>query len=438
MGLGLLSLIYPYIPLIVYIGWIATCILTLMGNRLVGFYFLLFFHPFTYSLNKVHQYPFGNQVLDVVFIVLTLATFLYYKGRVYSPNLKPIILHIGVILFSLGFGFLIDHPLDFGPFGGHFFRLQIAKDYLTMPLLYWLTLTILQEKEFEKHTVFTVLFILFVVVVVDWRFWNSAKWHSHEHFSYGARDLAFGSLGANHLAAFVVEYTAVAISILLFESSKKIRLFMSAVILSSLYPIFFTYSRAGYIAALAVVVWNFLFKKKVLIITLIISIFVGGAVIRFVPQSVIERITMTETEEGEVESSAASRLVLWETGIELFKQHPITGIGYQMVPGFVEMNGLRNLHNYILQMLVETGMFGFGIFCYLFYSAFKSGWTLYQKAGNDFSRGLGMGFCGCVMAAIICNFFGDRWSFPQMQVYWWVLWAVCDSLNLSSIQKDEI
>ena len=426
MGFGILGFIHFQLPLIFYVFCIVACAVTLAGRRQVGFYYLLFLLPFAYTIHKVHKYPLGTQVLNVLFASLVIATFAHQTKKVRSVSSTPILLHVAVVLLSFLYGFVNEGPLMTGEFG-HFFRISLVKEYLYMPLFYWITLAFLQEKDLERRRKIITFFILFVVVLVDWRFWNSAHWRSHFHFNYGVRDVAFGSLGANHLAAFVVEYTAVAISLLLHYKNTKAKAFCSIVIAAGIYPIFYTYSRAGYVAIVMVLLWNLVFKKKIFFLVLIASVVLGGAAIQYLPQSVIERVTMTKTESGEIESSAESRIIIWEQGKELFLSSPLIGIGYQMVPTYINVDGLRNMHNYIFQMLVETGIIGFSFFVYLLYSAFQSGWRLFTRAPDSFDRGLGLGFCGCVLASIICNFFGDRWSFIEMQSYWWVFWAVCDS-----------
>ena len=399
-------------------------------HRQFGYYYFLFLLPFGYTIHKIHQYPFGTQIINALLVSLIIATLFHHSQRIRSVNAKPILLHLLVVLLSFAYGFTNAGPFLADRFD-HAFRISLVKDYFYMPLLYWLTLAFIQEKDHESRRKRIVFFILSVVVLVDWRFWNSARWVSHTHFNYASRSGAFGSLGANHLAAFVVEYTAIAISMFLHYKNKKGKVFFLLVTLAAIYPIFYSYSRAGYVAIVIVLLWNFLFKKKLFFGVIIAFILAGGVAVSYLPQSVVERVTMTQTENGEIENSAAVRLIIWEQGKELFFKSPLIGIGYQVVPSYINVHGLRNLHNYIFQMLVETGIIGFSVFVYLLYSAFKTGWRLFVLSSDSFDKGLGLGFCGCIIGSVVCNFFGDRWSFLEMQGYWWVFWAVCDSQLIS-------
>ncbi len=426
MGLGILAFLHAQFPLFIYVGCFIVCIYSLTKSNIPGHYFLVFILPFTYVLEKAHKYPFGNQILDVIFISLILSIFIHNKSTKKTPNIVPILLHCSIVVISFVLGLFYEGPY-FKDVYSHMARAEVLKNYLLMPVLYWITFRIFSardDKEIKKMT----FFILFILLIVDWRFWNSFRWMSvGAHFSYAERLGAFGYLGANHLAAFVAEYVAIAVSLFLFYPSWRLRLFLAVVICASTYVVLFTYSRAAYLALAIVIPFFLLFKRKLLLPVILVALISGGAMITFLPSSVVERVAMTKTEDGEIESSAASRLELWRQGQELFVKNPILGIGYHMVPSYINVHGLRNLHNYIFQVLVETGIVGFSFFIYLLYTAFRSGWKLFKLSSDFFYRGLGLGFCGCIIVSFICNLFGDRWSFIQMQGYWWVFWAICDS-----------
>jgi hypothetical protein len=58
--------------------------------------------------------------------------------------------------------------------------------------------------------------------------------------------------------------------------------------------------------------------------------------------------------------------------------------------------------------------------------ALFSGFRLFLKGATLFDRGLGLGFTGCVLAAMATNLFGDRWSYFEIGAYFWLIWAVVD------------
>src|SRR5437879_7042228 len=85
----------------------------------------------------------------------------------------------------------------------------------------------------------------------------------------------------------------------------------------------------------------------------------------FLPNSVQERITMTYTEEGELESSAQTRVQLWEDAMQLFHQNPILGTGFNTYSYLGRTEKYRDTHNYYLKVLVETGIVGLLVFLWL-------------------------------------------------------------------------
>jgi len=404
----------------------------MVRNTVFGIYFLLFVFPFTYTLEKVHIYPLGNQVLDLLFFSVFIGTIIQGHKFEKSKSFLPIILLVLIVTLGLFNGFLAATPYP----AEHSARIALWKNYIMMPFLYFLVYANIQKK---KDLQYISYFIFFIVLIVIWRYWDgSLRWRSMgSHYNESMRADAFGYLGSNHMAAFIVEYLAIFIGLIMHQKALKHKLLMIVPVLPVIYVLLLCYSRAAYLALAAIVIFFGLFRKKIFIPAIILLIIFGSVAVNFLPPSVVERVTMTKTEDGEIESSANTRLILWEKGEELFFKNPLIGIGYQMVPSYINVHGLSNMHNYFMQVLVELGIIGFLIFLYLFYSAFKSGWLLYRTSDDNFDKGLGLGFCGCILASFICNIFGDRWSFISMQGYLWVIWALVER-SLVLIQANSL
>jgi O-antigen ligase len=436
MGLGILNKVHPFLPLILYLCVFVFAIVSIVKDTKIGIGFLLIILPFPLLLKKAHQFPLGNQLTDILFISIFLGMLFQGKKIVKTDSTKPIIYLFFATIIGLFIGFL-DSSAPYNV--DHINRVALLKNYLMMPILYFFIVSNIKDKSDVKK----IIYIIFLIVLIkDWRFWNSFKYvHIGDSFSDNSRMGAFGELGSNHFAAFIVEYLAVLIGVTLFTEKKKFIPIYGLGIIINIFVLFYTYSRAAYLALGFLFLFFGIFRKKLIIISTIVVLLFGSLIVSYLPPSVVNRVEMTTTEEGELEGSSAHRVTIWKIGWDIFLQNPVLGIGYHMTPSYILVDGLQNMHNYFLQVLVELGLVGFFLFLFLFFSASKSGWILYKITSDSFEKGIGLGFCGCVFASMICNFFGDRWTFIEMQGYWWAIWGLIDVCIIQNKQgnlKDAI
>jgi len=146
------------------------------------------------------------------------------------------------------------------------------------------------------------------------------------------------------------------------------------------------------------------------------------------PSSVVQRIQMTTTKSGNLESSASKRVDLWDNAIEAFLDNPIIGIGYN---GFQltmesEEERLTDTHNYYLKALSEGGLIGIILLIAVLLTALQRGWRLFQIGSSPFYRGMGLGFLGTAISLIVTNGFGDRWTYLELGSYFWIMWGMVD------------
>lgn len=428
MGTGLFAFASKLLPLFLYLFTILVVLWSLFKNSKYGIYYLVCIVPLTNILIKIQKFPLGSQVTNMVFLAVLIGT--YIQGgklsRTKSTKIINLLFFLTVINYFVGFiDFGITYRMD------HVARLQTLKNYLIMIFYYYIAYANLKTHKDIKYLIYLMLFI---TLLVGWRYWESARWLSTTHFSYDKRvSGAFGYLGANHMATFLVQYAVLAFGIMMYQK-KKLHAYAIFIVFSAIVSInLYTYSRASYLALALAIFYFGLFRIKKMIVGIVILLIFGSALVTFLPQSVVERVSQTETEDGEIESSANTRLELWTEAYHVFSQSPIIGVGYQMFPSYVRFNGLSNTHNYFMQTLCEMGIVGIILLLKLFHSAYKSGRTLHKMSKNDFSKGLGLGFCGCVIVCVVCNFFGDRWSFFQIQGYFWMIWAIADKYSAGEI-----
>jgi putative inorganic carbon (HCO3(-)) transporter len=219
------------------------------------------------------------------------------------------------------------------------------------------------------------------------------------------------------------------LGLLLIDKHKHRKWLYLAAVLFSLHPLFFSYSRGAYLAVLAVIVVYGLIKKRSLLVLVAVLVFTWQVVL---PPTVVERIEMTETPEGHLESSAAERVVLWEHAKKLFEEHPVFGIGFNGFGYTRQGERLTDTHNFYMKVASEQGVIGLFILALVLLRALVSGWRLYRSGQSTFYQGLGFGFIGCSVALIITNIFGDRFSYFALGSNFWLLWGMVDRAILIS------
>src|SRR5207244_4505092 len=193
-----------------------------------------------------------------------------------------------------------------------------------------------------------------------------------------------------------------------FDKKKLSKLAILAMCAFGGYCLMYTFSRGAYIAFLVGLGFLGVVKQRKWLLVMLVGL-IGWQV--FLPNSVQERITMTYTEEGELESSAQTRVQLWEDAMQLFHQNPILGTGFNTYSYLGRTEKYRDTHNYYLKVLVETGIVGLSVFLWLLWRMFRLGFRLFQTAEDPFLRSLGLGFAVMMVCAVAVNLFGDRWTF---------------------------
>jgi len=143
-------------------------------------------------------------------------------------------------------------------------------------------------------------------------------------------------------------------------------------------------------------------------------------------------------------TSADSRLLIWRISYNMFKDNPITGIGfgnyshkymdyqadffkddshvekYSMIAGNV-----NHAHNEFIQLLVETGIIGLSLFlAILFYMYYHSLSLLFSHKLKKEDALILNGALSSISAILVIAFFGFYFYFPYISIYFIVYLAL--------------
>lgn len=419
------------IPLILYLlGSIVIIFLSLRGKIHLGLLLLVPLFPLQNVIERLHRYPMGNQFIDLMLIVMILGWALKSvldgkKILEYTPVNKILFLMLVYTYISLWQGsFYLGFP---APISASDTRVQLWKNYMILPVLFFITVNNIRTLKQIKWLIMAMVLPMFVM---DYYTGNQIKWMS----GLMSRDKINGTfswLGPNEVAAFYATYTFVLLGILFYDRIKLRKIIFSSAILFNVYCAIFLYSRGAYVAILGgSIAFSFL-KKKIFLIPLLALFFFWQLIL---PAQVVERINQTKTDEGTFESSSQKRLDTWKECMDLFQKNPIIGTGFNTIP-YLGLT-LGDSHNFYIKVLTEQGLIGISIFLIFIFGAFKVGWRLYKSAKDNFFKGFGLGFTVCVIAMMIANFFGDRFTYLQLGAYFWVFLALAVRGNI--ITQEEL
>ena len=143
-----------------------------------------------------------------------------------------------------------------------------------------------------------------------------------------------------------------------------------------------------------IIFWN---KKYLLAIPVAII-----GLLLFAPESIKDRMfSITDLNDWTFQA----RILLWQGGLEIFKDNPITGCGFKCVDalhthypdpsGFIARH--RGMHNNIIQLLVDTGILGLGTWLSIWVAYFLAIYKQLNKITiNSIPKGLVIGSLAAV------------------------------------------
>lgn len=106
-------------------------------------------------------------------------------------------------------------------------------------------------------------------------------------------------------------------------------------------------------------------------------------------------------------------------GLEMFKDHPLIGVGIGQFPIVYKdylLPGAKvytHIHCFYLHLLVELGLIGFSVFLLLVYKVLKTGINM-NASSSDGKSWFYYGVLGALVGIGVCNLFD--WTFLNLQV----------------------
>jgi O-antigen ligase len=427
--MGILAGIKSLAPLSLYAIGIIAFFMAIAGRIQWALILVTLLLPLRNVVDKLQDFPGGTNFLDMLFFAMILGWFISSSDR--KPLMDRSAINaaaICLILYTtlsllIGSMYLTGSPMiDVSDS-----RVQDWKNFCLLPVLFFLTLNNIQDKLWVQRMFWVMCFSILLM-----SYYTSTQISFFSSLESRAKITGtFQFLGPNEVAAFLNQCTIVLLGVFFFMKRSRNKLILLGIILLNIYCITFVYSRAAYLGLAAGLFILFAVKKKVLLIPLILAGLLWQVIL---PEKAVERIKETKNEYGELDESSARRIDMWNVGLQLFAENPVTGIGY----GVFRHLGLdlRDTHNIYVKLMVEQGTLGLLIFFIVVLCFMREGFQLYQKGDDDFSRGLGLGLFACMFTLLINNMFGDRWAYFELSAYFWIFAGLVSRLsNISRTAK---
>lgn len=413
-----------YIPLVAYLGFWVMTLVSLGGKPLLGLYYALPFLPYRTMRDHFLDYPLGSNLLTILIAAVIIGALMKGK-RAPKSNLFLIWTVFGIYLYlSMWIGTALGNaPAPLWLSDPNF---TTWKDYMLIPLVFWAAAMVVEDRKAVKMVILLTAISLFFI---DRSTILESMSRSWGQFDESKRDNGPLAYGANVTAAFLAQFAMFFWGFGLFLR-KKYKLLSYGLVAATIWGLMYTFSRGAYLAVLLSVLVLGLLKDRKLLIILAVFLVTWQTV---VPTPVSERVNMTEDSSGQLESSAQERVDLWENAERSIEHSPIVGTGFATFQFGEHVDNLKDTHNWYIKVLVETGVIGLIIVLCMLQQMLSSAFRLFRRATDPLYQGLGLGLFAAMVACLVANFFGDRWTYIEIMGLLWVLVAAAlRALELSA------
>jgi putative inorganic carbon (HCO3(-)) transporter len=422
-----------YGPLFIYVGAIASFVLSVVWRPQIGMYFLVPLLPMQTARYWVHEFPVGEKLVDVLLLGVVIGLIIHTKSPRFlpSPLNRVLIIFFAVTYFALWEGsFFVHAPL---PLALDDPRFSDWKNYVEMMLIFFIAASAIRT---PKQMTLIISLMLLSVIVVNRNYHSTIGGRDLSQYSDSLREAGtLGYAGENGMGAFQSEMAVFFIGLACFVKKTIPRIVLWGVAMSSVYCLLLTFSRGGYLGFLmGLLVLGIIRERKLLIVLAILLVTWQS----LVPNAVRERVLMTYQQGEGLDASAEERVTIWQDAVDVITRNPLLGTGFDTYAYMGRVGDYKDTHNYYLKVFLELGFIGLAVFLWALLTIGKMTWQLFKRSEDRWLSGLAGAFFAMLFCAVVVNFFGDRWTYLQVNGFFWVLVGlVCRALFILKEQQTE-
>jgi O-antigen ligase len=404
-----------YIPQAAYLGFWIMSLVSLGGRPELGFYYMIPFLPYRTLRDRFLDYPLGANLLTILMVCVILGA-LFRGKRLPKSKLYAIWVMFAVYLyFSMWLGTVLGNAP--APLWLNDLNFAAWKDYMALPLIFVAAGLVIQDRKSIRTVVLITAVALLLIDRTCILESMSRSWATFDENKRDGGPLAYGS---NQTAAFLAQFAMFFWGFACFMKKFKLKIAAYVLVGLTIFATMYTFSRGGYLAILVGVLVLGLLKDRKMLLVLAAFLLTWQTV---VPTPVRQRVTMTESADGQLEASAQERVDLWTSAETSIEHSPIVGSGFGTFQYGEHVANLKDTHNWYVKVLIETGIVGLLMALFMVQQMLATSYRLFRRASDPLYRGLGLGLFVAMWACLVANCFGDRWTYLEITALLWVLVA---------------
>jgi O-antigen ligase len=381
------------------------------------------------------------QILSVSFsIALSSITFgiwaglwilqiLYTRKLNFPKNLTKDIKYIGIFIFLFFITDFISRIFAVIPDGAY----VGLKRFLLFLIFYCMIIKINDKKTLNKIlivilSVFTLISV-YEIILYAVNFSEQTKNMNISNmrlyaFSY------FITTGEMKMLLFITLFPLIFVKEKIFIPKKYLIISLSIIFIA----MYLTQSRNVFLAVfICFIIFGIIINRKFLIY---LTIFIA-VVLLVIPSQFRQRIASIV---DPTHPSNESRLIMWNVGWQMFKDHPFAGVGDNEITQVYKMYKIpefhgegSHLHSNYMMVLATKGIFGFIFYIALFITLFLKHFKYFKNSKDKVDRYL---IFGCILAMISFHISGIfEWNYGDWEVLTLFLFIVSIPFVLYNINN---
>ncbi len=304
-------------------------------------------------------------------------------------------------------------------------------------LLYWLFAnSVTSFRQVKQIIVAMLLSALLVSLYGVFQYFShvqmlSPEWIDKDQFP-DIKTRVFSTLyNPNLLAAYLVAVISLTLSFIGSVKQTKEKCALAVILISCLACLVFTYSRGAWLSLLIMI----LLLGTIVNRKLLWSLMGVPALIFLFKESLLKRLYSIVNPS---DTSATLRIALWESTVEMIKEHPWLGIGwgaywlvYPEYNFFIEdaQTIIYHAHNMYLNIMAELGILGLTVYLVIVFFHLSLVYRLYKSKLKQPFAVIAVGLAAAVISFLISGLTDYVLFNVELSMMFWLLLALIRSIN---------